>query len=157
MTRRSITRSLLVTALVLVFCAAPIWAAVPTASVTFDQANQSVKVSIAGGDDTIYVAHVSGSGCIDTTMQSVNLQGPADSDSVTIFCTDSSSSGQVEIAFCKGEACFDTKYLTVICGSNCVISEAGHVPALSEWGLILLILLIAASAIWVIRRRRVPA
>lgn len=156
MTRRSITRSLLITAIVLAFCAAPIWA-VPTASVGFDQATQSVKVSITGGADTTYVAHVHGSGCLDTTTQSVNLLGAADSGSVVIVCADPSSSGQVEIAFCLGEACFDTKYLTVICGSNCIISEAGHVPALSEWGLVLLILLIAASAIWVARRKRVPA
>lgn len=156
MSRCSITRFLLATAIVLVICAAPIWA-VPTASVAFDQATQSVKVSITGGDDTTYVAHVRGSGCIDTTTQSVSLHGAADSGSVAIVCVDSSSSGQVEIAFCLEQACFDTKYLTVICGSNCIISEAGRVPALSKWGLVLLILLIAASAVWLTRRKRVTA
>jgi hypothetical protein len=155
MTTRSFSGVIMAVAVVLVLSVAS--AQAQTTSAEFDQATQTIKVSISGGSATTYTVHVRGSGCIDTLPQTVNLDGPADEGSVSIACVGGASSGQAEIAFCIGELCFDTKYIQLICSPECVISEAGRVPALGEWGLFVLILLIAASAVWMIRKRRIPA
>ena len=123
--------------------------------VSYNPVTQTVDYSITGGDPVTYTIHVLPSGCVDTTSSPVDLQGPNDSNHVSISCVTSSSSGQIAVQFCEGVICFDQKTINFKCLDDCTIVAMPRVPATSIWGLIILSSLLILTAVVVIRRRRV--
>jgi hypothetical protein len=156
MTRRTLS-GLILAAAMLVLCSQAAFA-LPETSAYFDQATQQVNFSITGGDvGTTYTIHVAPTGCVDTAAGgTVDLVGPDASGSVILNCLTPNSSGGVAVSFCMDVVCFDTKELGFNCRSNCGIYSSGPLPALSHWGMASLIVLLIGTAIWVVRRKKVP-
>jgi len=53
------------------------------------------------------------------------------------------------------KASSDADYPPGACSGSATLFPGGKVPSLSDWGAIILMLVLAASAIWLLRRRRV--
>lgn len=157
MTRRTIVASFFAIMAALVLFAQPALA-LPDTRAVYDPSTQSIKLGISGGDqDFEYTIHLAAFGCIDVTLDSLYLIGPEDSASVVVTCQEADSSGRVLISYCTDGPCFDTRVIYFTCRENCDVYSAGSIPALSEWGIIALVLLMVSSAVWIFRKKRVTA
>lgn len=154
MNRRAFTLPVLAAVALLMFMSQATLAALPEVFAAFDGETQSVNVWIVGGDATIDV-HVIPSGCVDTAAAGSVALGPNGSASVPLECISAGSDGTIAVSFCQGEICFATVPLVIVCGADCTIYGAGKVPALSTWGILALVLVLIATSVWFIRRKRV--
>ncbi len=156
MNRRAFTLPVLAAVALLIFMSQASQAALPDVFAAFQSETQSVKVWITGGDTT-YDVHVIPSGCVDTAAAgTVYLVAPDDSALVPLECILADSDGTIAVSFCRGEICFETIPLVIVCNANCTIYGAGMVPGLNTWGILALVLVLVATSVWLIRRRRVP-
>jgi hypothetical protein len=156
MTRRAFFTFVLAAVAVLAFFAQPVLAQTQT-SAEFDAATQTIKFSISNAADTTYDIHITKTGCVAEPEETVYLMGPEDSGSTALVCIDTSAAGQVTLAFCRGLNCFETRIINVVCNEDCEIYTPGAIPALSKWGMLVLLLLIVSTAVWMLRRKRVTA
>jgi len=134
--------------------------ALPETSVSFDEVNQEVMVSITDGNDgTVYTvkAGPAAGACVDSIpgSGSIDLTGPDASGAIPVECIIAGGEGVIIVNFCMDINCFDTKYLVAVCDDDCNISaKAEGVPALTNWGIAVLVLFLIGTTAWVVRRRR---
>jgi hypothetical protein len=143
---RTITTSLLAAVAVLVIFSQPALA-LPETHIAFDPSDQTVKVGISGGDAITYTIEVIPSGCVDTVAGTIDLIGPDDSGSVSLVCVGEDTNGKAQAAYCVGENCFDTKQVILVCRADCDLLEAGQLPALNKWSMLVLALVIPKKTI----------
>lgn len=113
--------------------------------------------SVTDGDPEEYIVKDSSSGCTNVGSPP-GLTGPADIDSVQVECLNPGL-GEVSIQICNQEnVCFVIYNFRFRCDNACNIEEiTGQVPGLSYWGIIALIVILGATTVAIIRRKKAHA
>jgi hypothetical protein len=158
MTLRKVT-SVLAAAIMLVILVQPVSAQTQTEA-TFDASTNELNLSISNGAEETYTVHVVATGCVTVGtagVDSTSFDGPENSGSIAVQCETANSSGNLEIQFCIGVNCFKVINVTMVCREDCSMHSTGQVPALSTWGMLILAIMLIATTIWVMRRKRVRA
>lgn len=113
--------------------------------------------SVTEGDPEEYIVKDSSSGCTNVGSPP-GLTGTDDIDSVEVECL-RAGLGEVSIQICNQDnVCFVIYNFRFRCDNACNIEEiTGRVPGLSYYGIIALIIILGATTVVIIRRKRAHA
>lgn len=122
---------------------------------TFNKDTQELEYSVSDGEAGVtYEIHVYPDGCVDLAGTPPTITGPAGSASVGLISNENNASGHTNVQICKESLCFSFYDLYFVSSSGGSLTQIrSGVPTMTYWGIAALILLISASAFFVIRKK----
>jgi hypothetical protein len=114
---------------------------------------ERLEYGISGGTGT-YTITTNVTGCVGLSGAAPSLTGPVDEDFVGVVCNTSNSTGTITLQICQGQVCFSSYQFRFACTQTCEVSQLqGAAPGLELFGIVALILILAAAGALTMRRQ----